>query len=289
MTQESPQELIDAIRAILAHITSSSLSSEQKSELEACLQQVERLNETVQKNDLALQEARQARSKFVSVVTHELRIPMTSIKGYTDLMRSGVVGPVNEQQSNFLNIIRNNVERMSALVSDLSDMNHLETGRLKLDYKPVSISDCVSEALAILKSRLDEKQQSLVCEIPGDLHQTYADANRVIQILIYLIGNASKYTPANGQINVRARLQGDIIRIEVKDTGIGINPADQAQLFKAFFRSEEAAVRDQPGWGLSLHVARGLVELMGGEIGVESVIKEGSTFWFTLPVSKGRP
>ncbi len=289
MTQESPQELVASIRATLAHISKAPLSSEQKTELEGCLQQLDHLDEAVSENFAALQEARQARSKFVSVVTHELRIPMTSIKGYTDLMRSGVVGPINEQQSSFLNIIRNNVERMSALVSDLSDINHMETDRLKLDLKPVSLSDCVEEALLTLKSRLDDKRQRLVCEVPSDLSRVYADASRVTQILSYLIGNANKYTLAEGLINVRAKPQGDSVRTEISDTGIGITTADQAQLFKAFFRSEDAAVRDQPGWGLALHVAKGLVELMGGEIGVQSAIKEGSTFWFTLPVYKARP
>jgi signal transduction histidine kinase len=289
MTQESPQELVTSIRAGLAHISAAPLISEQKAELEGCLHQLDYLEEAVRDNFAALQEARLARSKFVSVVTHELRIPMTSIKGYTDLMRSGVVGPINEQQASFLNIIRNNVERMSALVSDLSDINHMETDRLKLDPKPVSLSECVEEALLTLKSRLDDKKQRLVCEVPADLSRVYADASRVNQILCYLIGNANKYTLAEGLITVRAKPQGDFILTEVSDTGIGITPADQDQLFKAFFRSEDAAVRDQPGWGLALHVAKGLVELMGGEIGVRSAIKEGSTFWFTLPVYKARP
>ena len=289
MTQESSQELVASIRARLVHITQAPLSSEQEAELAECSQQLDQLDKAVRDNIAALQEARQARSKFVSVVTHELRIPMTSIKGYTDLMRSGVVGPVNEQQSSFLNIIRNNVERMAALVSDLSDINHMETERLKLDLKPVALSDCVEGALLTLKSRLDDKQQRLVCEVPTDLSRIHADASRVTQILSYLIGNASKYTLSGGQINVCAKPQGDFVRAEVSDTGIGITPADQAQLFKPFFRSEDAAVRDQPGWGLALHVAKGLVELMGGEIGVQSAIKEGSTFWFTLPVYKTRP
>jgi signal transduction histidine kinase len=249
---------------------------------------LERLEEAVQRQDAALQEARQARTKFVSVVTHELRIPMTSIKGYTDLMRSGVVGPVNDQQVSFLNIIRNNVERMSALVSDLSDINYMDTGRLKLDLKPVSLSGCIENAMLVLKAKIEDKQQQFVVDIPLDLPQPVADANRVTQILSYLIGNANRYTPIEGHIRLCASQQGEAIRVEITDTGIGISPSDQAQLFKAFFRSEEAAVRDQPGWGLSLNVARRLVELMGGEMGVQSLINAGSTFWFTLPVSTSR-
>lgn len=197
-----------------------------------------------------------------------------------------MVGPVNEQQNSFLNVIRNNVERMSSLVSDLSDINHIETGRIKLDLKPVFISTCVDDALLTLKPRLDDKTQRVVLEIPSDLTRLYADPNRVTQILVYLIGNANKYTPGEGKISICAFQQEDFIRIEIKDTGLGISPPDQAQLFKAFFRSEDAAVRDQPGWGLSLNVAKNLVELMGGQIGAQSTIKEGSTFWFILPIYK---
>jgi signal transduction histidine kinase len=288
MTPETSQALITSIRASLANLASASLSPEQTAELASCSQQLERLEEAVQRQDAALQEARQARTKFVSVVTHELRIPMTSIKGYTDLMRSGVVGPVNDQQVSFLNIIRNNVERMSALVSDLSDINYMDTGRLKLDLKPVSLSGCIENAMLVLKAKIEDKQQQFVVDIPLDLPQPVADANRVTQILSYLIGNANRYTPIEGHIRLCASQQGEAIRVEITDTGIGISPSDQAQLFKAFFRSEEAAVRDQPGWGLSLNVARRLVELMGGEMGVQSLINAGSTFWFTLPVSTSR-
>jgi signal transduction histidine kinase len=286
MTQESSQTLITSIRTSLERLSTAPLTSELRAELEACSQHLCVLDEAVKENEVALQESKQARSQFVSVVTHELRIPMTSIKGYADLLRSGMVGPVNEQQINFLNVIRNNVERMSALVSDLSDINHIETDRIKLDLVAVSLSKCMDTSLQTLKPRFEDKQQKFIVEVAPDLARVYADAARVTQILTYLIGNAIKFTPAEGQVNVQAFLQGDFVCIEIKDTGIGISPADQAQLFKPFFRSEDASVRDQPGWGLSLCVARRLVLLMGGEIGVRSAPKEGSTFWFTLPVSK---
>jgi signal transduction histidine kinase len=286
MNQESPHTPITSIRSSLGRLSAAPLPNELKAELEACFQQLDVLDEAVKMEEAALQESKQARSQFVSVVTHELRIPMTSIKGYADLLRSGVVGPVNEQQINFLNVIRNNVERMSALVSDLSDINHIETGRFKLDLTAISLSKCMDTSLQTLKPRLDDKQQKFINGVAPDLARVYADAGRVTQIFTYLVGNAIKFTPAEGQVNVQAFVQGDSVRVEIKDTGIGISPADQAQLFKPFFRSEDAAVRDQPGWGLSLHVARRLVLLMGGEIGVQSALKEGSTFWFTLPVIK---
>ncbi|RPI22547.1 MAG: sensor histidine kinase [Chloroflexota bacterium] len=236
--------------------------------------------------DEEIRRINQAKAKFVSVVTHELRIPMTSIKGYTDLMRKGMVGPVNDMQTEFLNIIRNNVERMSALVSDLSDISHAESGRLKLQLAPISLPAVITESLNNLRPKIDEKGQTLECDIPEDLPNVNADQSRVVQVMNNLLSNATKYTPQGGKVCVRAYQQGDCVRVEVSDNGIGISVEDQGRLFSQFFRSDDPAVREEPGWGLGLSIAKMLVDLMDGEIGATSALKEGSTFWFTLPVVK---
>lgn len=241
----------------------------------------------------AVQLANQAKSKFVSVVVHELRIPMTSIKGYTDLLRQGAVGPVNEAQKGFLEVIRNNVNRMAALVSDLSDIARIETGRLKLDLAHIALSTQVDEALRSLSPEILNKKQSLELQIPADLPMVYADPQRVVQVLTNLLSNAHKYTPEGGKLSLRASLLSapivpqPVVRIEISDSGIGISAEDQARLFTQFFRSEDPNVREQQGWGLGLSVARSLVELMGGKIGVQSTPGSGSTFWITLPVEAG--
>jgi signal transduction histidine kinase len=231
----------------------------------------------------AVQEANSAKTKFVSVVTHELRIPMTSIKGYTDLLRQGAVGTVNEMQLNFLNVIRNNVERMSALVSDLSDISHIENGRIKLNSSMVSAAESVQETVNNLKPRIQEKGQELTIEVQSHLPQVYADPNRLVQVLTNLLNNAHKYTPEKGKLSLRASQNGAYVRFEVQDNGIGISPEDQESLFSQFFRSERSEVREQQGWGLGLNLANRLVSLMGGEMGVQSMLGEGSTFWFTIP------
>ena len=231
----------------------------------------------------AVQEANSAKTKFVSVVTHELRIPMTSIKGYTDLMRQGAVGPINEMQTNFLNVIRNNVERMSALVSDLSDISHIETGRIKLSSSLVSAAEMVQETVNNLGPRIKEKDQELTIEVGSDVPQVYADPNRLVQVLTNLLNNAHKYTPEKGKLGLRASQVGEYVRFEVKDNGIGISDEDQKSLFSQFFRSESQEVREQQGWGLGLNLANRLVYLMGGEMGVQSTLGEGSTFWFKIP------
>ena len=231
----------------------------------------------------AVQQANEAKSQFVAIVTHELRIPLTSIKGYTDLLRQGAVGPVNDQQTNFLGVIRNNVERMATLISDLSDISRIERGKLSLNPSMFLLHGYIDETIHSLEHKITEKSQTLETSIPMNLPQVYADPNRVVQVLTNLISNAWKYTPEGGKISLHAISNDDHVRIEVIDTGIGISEEDQTRLFSQFFRSDSPAVREQTGWGLGLNVTKRLVEVMGGEIGMHSKLGEGSTFWFTLP------
>lgn len=234
----------------------------------------------------AVQDANQAKTRFVSVVTHELRIPMTSIKGYTDLLRQGMVGPLNEMQQNFLEVIRNNVERMSVLVSDLSDISYIETGRMKLSLSVINLGENVKQVLQTVRPKIEEKQQILTVDLPEALPPVNVDPNRLAQVLTNLVSNANKYTDPSGKIDLRAHLEGDFVRVEVSDTGIGVSTEDQGRLFTQFFRSEDPMVREQQGWGLGLNVTQRLVELMGGQIGAQSEYRKGSLFWFTVPVQK---
>ncbi|MEW5871993.1 MAG: ATP-binding protein [Chloroflexota bacterium] len=233
----------------------------------------------------AVQKMSDAKTQFISVVTHELRVPMTSIKGYADLLRQGVVGSVNEQQVSFLDVIRSNVERMSTLVSDLSDISKIESGRIKVVSSLIPLRVYVEDALRSLRPKMDEKQLVVDVDVSGDLPQVYADYNRLMQILTNLLSNAAKFTPEGGHIQIAAHPQADMMRVEVTDTGIGISHQDQSQIFSQFFRSEDPAVRNEAGWGLGLSVTKRLVELMGGTIGFNSELGQGTTFWFTLPTS----
>ncbi len=223
------------------------------------------------------------KGEFVSAVAHELRLPMTSIKGYTDLLRGGMVGPVTDQQKGLLETVRNNVDWMNSLISDLGDISKLDTGRLKVDVDLVDVAAAVQLAVNGIRPQAEAKRQTLTANIPA-LPKACADAARLTQIASCLLANAHRYTPANGGITVSAETNDKTIRISVADTGIGIADDDRAKLFTPFFRSEDAAVREHKGWGLALHLAKRLAELFGGEMGVETQLGKGSTFWFTLPM-----
>lgn len=235
----------------------------------------------------AVQDANLAKSRFVSAVSHELRVPMTSIHGYADLMLKGKAGPVTEKQARYLENIRANVTRMSTLVSDLSDVSRIETGQLQVQFSQVPLAKYIRETASSLRPLLDAKGHVLRFDLPDNLPEVWTDRMRLVQILTNLISNAIKYTPEHGHIEVIAApfLDGKV-KVTVKDDGIGMSDEDLNQLFQQFFRSEHPLVREQAGWGLGLHVTRRLIELLGGEIGVESQVEEGSAFWFTLPISE---
>jgi signal transduction histidine kinase len=243
-----------------------------------------------------VQRANVSKSEFVSLVAHELKNPMTSIKGYSELLAAGSVGQINEMQTNFLSTIRSNVERMSALVSDLNDQAKIEAGRLRLEFKPVALADVVDDVVRSTKRQVEEKQQEVDVRLPTQLPDVWADRLRVGQILTNLISNANKYTPEGGKIFVNAEAatnQWDpdgvkkVVHLSVKDTGIGINAEDQTKIFNKFFRSEDQKARESPGTGLGLNITKSLVEMQGGRIWFDSEFRNGTTFHFTIPIAEG--
>jgi len=232
-----------------------------------------------------VQQANRAKSEFVSFVAHELRTPMTSIRGYADMLEKGMVGPLTPDQVGFIHIISRNAKRMQVLVSDLQDISRIETGQLRLEIKPTTLAEALESARQTTQAQIEAQSQQLTVEVPEDLPLIHADPARLEQVLINLLSNAYKYTPKGKHIHVRAWLEDRYVHCTVSDTGIGISPQDQARLFTKFFRSENPAVREMPGTGLGLCIVKSLVELQGGEIEMKSQVGKGTTFTFTVPVA----
>jgi signal transduction histidine kinase len=243
-----------------------------------------------------VQQANIAKSEFVSFVAHELKNPMTSIKGYAELLAAGAVGSINEMQTNFLSTIRSNIERMKTIVEDLNDNSKIEAGRLRLEYKAVDISEAVDDVIRSTKAQIEEKKQTIEVQLRPDLPKIWADRNRLIQIIVNLVSNAHKYTQESGHILVTAEKSlnlwdpggaREVVHIWVKDDGIGISPEDQVKIFQKFFRSDDDQARRSPGTGLGLNITRSLIEMMGGKIWFESEFRKGTSFHFTVPISEG--
>lgn len=241
-----------------------------------------------------VRRANQAKTDFISFVSHELKQPMTSIKGYTDLLLKGQGGDLNDAQRSFLHTVKANVDRMRTMVSDLLDVSRIESGRIRLEIGTVSIERVVEDVLHTTRGQIKSKKQTLEVDIEPDLPFIQGDRDRLVQVLTNLVSNAYKYTPEKGRIEVSAQRWSNgsgegqpdqFVCCSVSDTGIGIAPQDQKQLFTKYFRAENPTVRSVPGTGLGLVIAKSLVELQGGEIWLESEVGEGSTFSFTVPVA----
>lgn len=245
-----------------------------------------RLFAELQRANRDLQDLSDAKTEFVSIVAHELRAPMTSIKGYVDLILEDE--EVNEIVHDFLLVVKENTDRLSKLVADLLDVSRIESGRVSLSCQPVCLPDVVDSVVSTSATDFQGKHLAVTVQVPDDLPLVYGDQDRVTQILTNLVNNAIKYTRDEGQVSISARPAADgCVEISVADTGIGIAPEDQLRLFDKFFRADHPQVRRVPGTGLGLSIVKSLVDLHQGRIWVESRVDEGSTFHFTLPIATG--
>ena len=244
-----------------------------------------------------LSRANQSKSEFVSFVAHELKNPLTSIRGYSDFLIGGAVGGLSDIQRNFVNTIRSNADRMTTLVSDLNDVTKLETGNMRIDAKPASFAHIVSETVAPLEKQIGDKGQKLVIEAAPDLPPIFADEGRIVQVMINLVSNAHKYSPEDATITIAAVAETTLkdakgrpitprLHIQVRDTGIGMSADDVKKLFTPYFRSDNPQTREQPGTGLGLTITRGIIVRHGGDIWVESELGTGTAFHSRCAMSR---
>ena len=244
-------------------------------------EELRRKNYQLEQQNLAIQEANRLKTEFVSMVSHELRTPLTSIQGYADLLLEDKQIAGEERES--LTIVKKNADRLLGLINDLLDLSRMEAGRLDLHRTSLDLARLIPEVAGSLRPLIEAKRQRLRLDLGEALPAVWADADRVTQILTNLISNAHKYTLVEGSITVAARRDDGFVRVDVSDTGIGLSPEDQAQLFTKFFRAPDRSPQAGGGTGLGLVITRLLVELHGGRITVSSAPGQGSTFSFSLP------
>ncbi len=232
-------------------------------------------------------EVDRLKSEFVATVSHELRTPMTSIRGYVDILLMGAAGALNENQTHFLQIVKNNTERLNILVDDLLDISRIEAGRITLSPKALDLRQVAEDVLADITRRSKEEKKSMVFSLDAekDIPSVLGDEERVRQVLGNLVDNAYHYTPENGQVTVHIEaMNGSEVQVDVIDSGVGIPVDDQERVFDRFYRGEDPLVLATPGTGLGLAIVRQLVEMHNGRIWVDSEGEgKGSKFSFTLP------
>lgn len=229
-----------------------------------------------------VQAANTAKTEFVGIVAHELKGPMTSISGYVDLMT--MAGPVTERQQGFINTIKNAVQRMKLLVSDLNDISRIETGQMRVDVVETSVLDTINSTREAIILEVEKRNHQLLVDVEPDLPLVRADKDRLLQVLLNTASNAYKYTPDGGKITISAKRTGNLVGIAVADNGVGLSPEQVTKLGTKFWRAENGL--QQPGTGLGFAITRALIEAMKGELAVTSQIGVGTSITFTLPVAK---
>jgi PAS domain S-box-containing protein len=232
-------------------------------------------------------EVDRLKSEFVSTVSHELRTPMTSIKGYADLMLMGVAGQLSDRQQQHLQVIKSNADRLHNLVNDLLDISRIETGKTKLDLRPLDVPQMIQQVIGgHVHGRLQHEKRHLniKTEISSSLPLVNADQAAITQILTNLLDNAINYTPDGGTIMVHSHAAHNYVYISIEDSGIGISEENKAKIFDRFFRAEDETVQKVRGTGLGLAIVRSFIEMHGGILKVDSIPNVGSTFTFNLPI-----
>ncbi|MCS6835633.1 MAG: GAF domain-containing protein [Anaerolineae bacterium] len=245
----------------------------------------------------ALMRANKSKSDFMGFAAHELKNPLASVKGYADVLLTGMTGALSEQQRSFVSIIHSNANRMQTIIEDLRASAQLDADEFRVDLEPMNIWNAVLETLRPFIHFLRDKNQELVNEVPEDLPLIMGDSTRLIQVLTNLVSNAHKYSPPDTTIRITARVvqnfvdpkgkrRGPMVVVSVIDQGIGISEEDQKRLFREkYFRSSNKAAQEQPGTGLGMMLTQGIVHKHNGEIWVESELGKGSTFHVALPLA----
>ncbi|HEY9722340.1 MAG TPA: ATP-binding protein, partial [Oscillatoriaceae cyanobacterium] len=223
------------------------------------------------------------KTSFLGVVSHELRTPLATIHGFSELLEERLVGELTAEQQDYVRQIKRATMGLKRMVDDLLDFTRAETGNLRLQADEADLAGLIRETLASVAPQLREHGLRLEIQVPDAPAIAALDRGRIAQVLLNLVGNAIKFTPRGGTITVSLAQGAEQLRIEVADTGIGIEPAQCARIFERFYQVDGSLTRRQGGVGLGLAITRLLVEAHGGEIGVESAPGMGSTFWFTLP------
>jgi signal transduction histidine kinase/DNA-binding response OmpR family regulator len=255
---------------------------ERTAELETAKSELEVFSQSILRAKEEVERASKFKDQFLSTMSHELRTPLNAVLGFSDLLAEERYGSLNDRQKRYVSNIHSGGQHLLKLISDILDLSKIEAGRMDLAIQEVPIESAFAEVLSTLKPLAEKKSQTLSQNAEADVI-VLADITRLKQMLMNLAGNAIKFTPEGGRIELGAHEMNGQIRVEVRDTGPGIPPEEQDQIFQAFYRLRQAGGAIE-GTGLGLAITQRLAELHGSTLGLESQSGQGSCFYFSLPV-----
>ena len=232
-----------------------------------------------------LSRASQFKSEFLAKMSHQLRTPLTAIIGFCEVLTQGMDGELSRDQAQDIAEIHKSGLVLLELVNDILDLSKIEAGKIEIAFQEVDLPSVVDQVIASLHQMAESKALKLTSDLSSEVSKVKGDPVRVREILTNLVSNAIKFTPA-GSVAIRGVPLGAMAEISVLDTGIGIEPAAHQRIFEEFRQANDKISRSYGGTGLGLSIARKLVELQGGQMGLESEPGKGSRFWFTLPIDK---
>lgn len=231
----------------------------------------------------AAQEANEAKSRFLNMISHELRTPLGAIGGYADLIDAEIQGPLTEGQRKFIVRIRHNQQHLLSLVNELLDLAKIESGRVDLELAPVALRTVLESVQRMIEPQIDAQCLRLEVNSSDSTLLFFADRARVEQIVLNLLSNAVKFSAAGSSIMIATTAAADVVSLAVRDSGVGISPDKLEAVFEPFVQAASTLADRPRGTGLGLTISRQLARSMGGNLTVESVIGNGSTFTLSLP------
>ncbi len=236
-------------------------------------------------NELRRQE--ELRRDLIASIAHDLATPLTAIQGFSEALADDVITEAGARQET-AQLIGREVQRLRRLVGDIQQMTSLESGRAHLEFAPLDIRSLVDETLAVIEPECEQAGITVQNEIAPTTPPVVADSDRITQVLLNLLDNARRHTPAGGTITVSARQVGELLEVEVKDTGIGINPEDLPFIFERFYRADRSRTGTTGGSGLGLSIVKAIISAHGGTAHAESTTGAGTSIFFTLPLVEAK-
>ena len=278
-------EMLESIAGELAVSIRNSLSMEEINELNKSLQRrIDEATKELRFSNRQLQRLDEAKNEFISMASHQLRTPLTSIKGYLDMMLEGDLGKISPTQRAVLREAFSSSERMVRLINDFLNVSRLQTGKFTIDKQSVDIAQILRDEVSLLKVVADQRSVEMVLKVDKKIPSLAVDSEKIRQVMLNMIDNAIYYSNPHKKVVITLRSSGKMIEFSVKDSGIGVPKSEQANLFGKFFRGTNAKKRRPDGTGVGLFLAKKVILSHDGEMIFESEEGKGSTFGFKLPV-----